>query len=202
MMPQGQTRENPQTEQGCRWTLSDTVATWSRCACTRSSGPSEQPKAMQLSCCQPDHLDPPGSRMLGTEGSPGELACHQPGPASLPQPRSICALRPHRAGGSAATVCLRAELPLGLPGQHSRVTSLPTRKLRSRPRRIGDASLTSSKSCGTEGSLATGPAGSHGREVAQHKHGHAHRPRRACAASFRKSKFQGSPFSPGVAQKL
>lgn len=93
--------------------------------------------------------------MLGTAGIPGELACHLLGPASLPQPRSICALGPHRAGSPTATVGLHAELPPGLLGQHSRGCSLPTRKLRSRPRRVGDPSLASAKALG--GKVASPP---------------------------------------------
>lgn len=78
------------------------------------------------------------------------------GPSIPPAaPIDLCALGPHRAGGPAATVGLRSEIPLGLPGQHSRVTSLPTRKLRSRPRRVGDASLASAKAAG--GKVASPP---------------------------------------------
>jgi hypothetical protein len=117
-------------------------------ACTLSSGLTVQPKAMQLSRCQPDHLDPPRRRKLGTAGCPGELTGHHLCPASLPQPRSLCALGPHRAGVSAAPVSLRAELSLGLPSPHSRVCSLPPRKLRPRPCRLGNSSLANAKAAG------------------------------------------------------
>lgn len=96
-----------------------------------------QPKAVQLSCCQPGPRAPPAPRRLGTARSPGARPI-------LPPAAPICALGPHRTGGPAAPVrCRPRSSGLGPPG--SATPAWPN------------------QSSGREDSLNPGPAGSQGR---------------------------------------
>lgn len=119
------------------------------------------------------------------------------------------------AGPSIPPAALNDLSPPASPSRQPRRHSRPPRRAPSRPPRPAQLSLFAAapevpvsflqarrlqlsgcKSCGKEGSLDDGPAGSHSGAVALHTHRNAHGPRCACAASFRKSEFQGSLFLP------